>query len=85
MVGGESICAPNGPVAGKPTTDGSLRVTAAWCQSNFMISRVAGQSGGVTSLDSPKFRVLMARVTQSLFPPRDPNLMRSGRGCTPPC
>ena len=85
MVGGESICAPNGAVSGAAGAGGELRVIAAWCQTDFKISSVSGRTNGVTGLNSPKFRALLAGVTQSLFPQRDELRMRRGDGCQPPC
>ena len=85
MRGSESICAPNGAVAGGRSTDGKLSVTAAWCQSNFKKSSVSGRVSEATSLNSEAFRKLIAQTTLSLFPLKDINDRSNRDGCAPPC
>lgn len=86
MRNSESICAPDGPVAGGRSTDGTLRVRAAWCQTNFMKSSVSGRIGDANGLDSEAFRKLMSQTTLALFPPKDLNKKMGDRdSCAPPC
>lgn len=86
MRNGESICAPDGPVAGGRSEAGKLRVTAAWCQTNFRMSSVTGHVSEATGLDSAAFKDLIRQMTFSLFPPKDINQKSGNRNnCAPPC
>lgn len=72
-----------------PTTarsvDGNVRILAAFCQGDYAASQATGRATGVTSLDSPNFDDLVARLTRTLFPTRNPHDDRRRRCGIFPC
>ncbi len=56
-----------------PSQGGEVRVLAAFCQGDYAASQATGRARDVTSLDSPNFDALLARMTRTLFPTRNPN------------
>lgn len=67
------------PVAVRPQR---LRITAAFCQEDIVLSQVTGTTGGVTSPDSPQLAELVQGLTRALFPPENPDDKRGGTSGT---
>lgn len=70
------LCAPDiSAVATAPRANRSeVRVLAAFCQGETLITGVSGRASDVTGPDSPNFGFLVRQTTMSLFPPRNPEL-----------
>jgi hypothetical protein len=72
-----------------PTTarseGGNVRILAAFCQGDYAASQATGRATGVTSLDSPNFDKLVAGLTRTLFPARNPHDDRGRRCRVFPC
>ena len=69
------LCAP-GVAAGPPASTGrsEVRVLAAFCQGETLITGLSGRARDVTSPDSPNFGFLVRQTTMSLFPSHNPEL-----------
>jgi len=52
---------------------GRLRILAAFCHGDYAASQATARGTGINSLDSPKFDNLLAQLTRTLFPLRNPN------------
>ncbi len=70
------LCAPDiSAVAAAPRADRSeMRVLAAFCQGETLITGLSGRARDVTSPDSPNFGFLVRQTTISLFPSHNPEL-----------
>ena len=68
-----------------PTTtrsqDGQVRILGAFCQGDYAASQATARGNGITSLDSPIFDDLVAGLTRTLFPSRNPHDDRRSRRC----
>ncbi len=60
---------------------GNLRILAAYCQGDWAASQAVGRGRDIFSLDSPNFDLLLARLTRTLFPTRNPHDDRDRRRC----
>jgi hypothetical protein len=69
------LCAPR-VAAGAPASAGrgEVRVLAAFCQGETLITGVSGRARDVTGPRSPNFGFLVRQTTMSLFPSRNPEL-----------
>lgn len=84
LVGSETLCDPQSPITTSRTEGGAVRISGAWCQTNFVITSVDARVGAADSLSSEAFQALMTQFTIALFPPQ--NAHRAGRGrCGPLC
>ena len=52
---------------------GQLRILAAYCQGDWAATQATAQGKDITSLDSPNFGLLLARLTLALFPSHNPH------------
>lgn len=84
LIGGETLCEPRTPITTSPGAN-PLRVSGAWCQSNYVITRADAHVGGVDSLASEPFRALIGQLTIALFPPERPREDSDQRLCLPNC
>ena len=72
---GYRLC--TGPSGGAPTNDGgTVRVSAAFCSGEKVVTSVSGRVQNATGPEDPAFRSLMRQVALALFPSRD--LQRDG-------
>lgn len=58
---------------GVPGPGETLEAVAEFCQGSRMLSASAGTAPMMAGPDTPEFQTLMARLTASLFPRRDPD------------
>ncbi len=65
------ICAGVTPPTGPKGDGGNVRVAAALCADDSMVTGTAGWASGVRGPDDPAFTGLIAQVTHELFPRRD--------------
>ncbi|HEY5597779.1 MAG TPA: hypothetical protein VIK47_03140 [Kiloniellales bacterium] len=65
------ICAGVSPPSGPKGDGGNVRVAAALCAGDSMVTGTAGWASGVGGPDDPAFVALIAQVTHELFPLRD--------------
>jgi hypothetical protein len=77
---GWAACDPARAAAsgGEPRPDGALRVVAAFCSSQRLLSESTGYAEGLSGLADERFNHLIHLLAMDLFPLRDPNL---GVGC----
>jgi hypothetical protein len=68
--------APPHPVAGPV----SLRISAAFCQEDRVLSYLEGGGSGYTGPDDPRFVEFIQEVTFNLFPPNNSTLRRGQPG-----
>lgn len=75
-----AACDPErAPAAGgQARPDGSIRIVAAFCSSQRLLSGSVGYADGLSGLGDERFNRLIHLLSMDLFPPRDPNL---GGGC----
>lgn len=64
---------PNAKPGTAPSQDGRLRILAAYCQGDYPVSEATGRGKDITSLNSPNFQSLVAGLTRTLFPIRNPH------------
>ncbi len=64
------FCVPNAKVATGPLSD-TLRLVAAFCYEDTLLSTSTGHVRGVRHADASLFRALVRQVTLSLFPGHD--------------
>jgi hypothetical protein len=64
------LCAGNGPRIPTESLDarGRIRILAAWCREDLVLSEVSGWVAGVKSPVDRRFTRLIAQVTRELFP-----------------
>ena len=67
------------------TQDGRLRIMAAFCQGDYAASQATGRGNDINGLDSPNFDNLLAQLTRTLFPGRNPHDDRRRRCVILPC
>jgi hypothetical protein len=81
-VSGQTLCAAPQPLQPvPPAPGGTTHLLAAFCGGTEAISETMGRAyGGVAGVNDPKFRELVARVTNSVFPRADQR--RDGDGGT---
>jgi hypothetical protein len=68
-VSGDGLC--NGAQQREPRPAGSVKLLAAFCGGNALISESAGRAGRITRVEDPQFHQLVEAVTQGLFPTSD--------------
>ncbi len=68
-----------------PSVGGKVRILAAFCQGDYAASQATGRATNVSGLDSPNFDSLLAQLTRTLFPSRNPNDDRRRRCRILPC
>ena len=67
-----SLCRRPVPVPQVETGD-AVRVTAAFCREQGVLSAATGEVDGLEGVDDPAFDALISQVVFALFPPFDPN------------
>ena len=66
------LCADTGlPGVAKKADGGEVRISAALCAGDSMVTGTAGRVSGVRGPDDPAFVSLIAQMTHELFPLRD--------------
>jgi hypothetical protein len=70
-----------GPKTG-PSQDGRIHVIAAYCQGDFAATQGFAHARDVTALDSRNLDQMLALLTRTMFPTRNPN---NDRSCNVPC
>ena len=76
-----SICnAPPSPPARNAKPTGSVRLSAAFCQSGEPLSYLEGGGSGYSGPTDPRFVAFMQEVTFNLFPPSNSTLRRGQPG-----
>ncbi len=56
-----------------PSQDGRIHVIAAYCQGDFAATQGFARAKDVTALDSANFDRMLALLTRTMFPTRNPN------------
>lgn len=85
LVGGETLCDPREPITTQQGRDGAVRVSAAWCQSNYVLSRADARVEKADGPASEPFRALIGQLTVALFPPNNPHTQMRRLPCPPLC
>ena len=85
LVGAESLCNPASPVTTNRSTDGKVRVSGAWCQSDFVMSSANARVADADSLASENFQAMIAQLTIAMFPAQSPHYRSGFRLCQPFC
>ena len=85
LVGAETLCDPRGPITTQASTDSAVRLTGAWCQSNFVLSRASAHVEEADGLASERFQALVSQLTIALFPPKNPHDRSRLMPCPPFC
>jgi hypothetical protein len=76
-----TICvAPPEPPQSKPQSNGSVRISAAFCQSGQVLSYLEAGGSGYSGADDPRFAQFIKLVTFNLFPPQNSGLQRGQPG-----
>ena len=72
LSGAELCQGDEGP--GADSVAGKVRLLAAFCLGDDVLSEVKGEVGGVESVDNPAFKLLIQQTLLALFPPDERDL-----------
>ncbi len=70
-LGGEALCGGESQASGS-SSSGKLRVVAAFCFGDQVLSEAQGEAANVVGPSDPRFRSTIRQVTLFLFPPDEP-------------
>ncbi len=67
---------------GEAPAGGAVRISAAYCEGSFALTRANVRAANVDGPQSPAFRAMMVQLTQALFPPRNPHRDETNGTCS---
>ena len=78
----QALCKMTGGPETAPSQDGRIHVIAAYCQGNFAATQGFARARDVTALDSRNLDRMLALLTRTMFPIRNPSNNRRCRVVT---
>jgi hypothetical protein len=78
----QKLCKMTGGPETAPSQDGRIHVIAAFCQGDFAATQGFARAKDVTALDSRNLDQMLALLTRTMFPTRNPS---NDRSCNVPC